>query len=109
MIDLPAKHLLTLTEKMRGLIGASPVYPVYFTTRWGIHTFGVLSPIDVLILDNGLHVVKIRKGLPPNRIFFWLPVYEYVVELPPGEIEKRGIKRGDKIQLAETLSHRSLR
>ena len=97
MAVLRVKMLRTLAEKSVGLIGAAPVYPVFFTTRWGIHTFGVLSPIDVLILDKNNRVVSICQNMKPNRIFFWNPVYDRVVELPPGTITKKGITPGSQI------------
>lgn len=84
---------------MRGLIGADPVYPVYFTTRLGIHTFGVLSPIDVLILDKNNRVVKVRKGLLPNRVFFWNPMYKNVIEMPAGTIVRKHISVGSAMLL----------
>lgn len=77
------------------------MYPVFFTTRWGIHTFGVRSLIDVLILDKNNRVVVIRHRLPPNRILFWNPIYDRVIELPPGTITKKNIAVGDQIALVE--------
>jgi hypothetical protein len=96
---LNAKILRGLWEKSKGLIGADPVYPVYFTARWGIHTFGLRSPIDVVILDTHNRVVILRPKLPPNRLFFWNPLYKRVLELPAGAIEQRGMKTGEKIRL----------
>ena len=46
-----------------GLIGKDPT-PLFFKTRFGIHTFGVITPIDVLILDKNYKVVKIKALLP---------------------------------------------
>jgi uncharacterized protein len=97
MVILKVKILQTELEKSIGLIGKNPVYPVFFTTRWGIHTFGVLFPIDVLILDDDNRVVDLRERLIPNRIFFWNPKYERVVELPEGIIAKEKILIGDII------------
>jgi len=97
MIELKVKTLNTLAEKTVGLIDADPVYPVYFTTRWGIHTFGMKSPIDVLILNNDNRVVKLVHALPPNRIFFWNPRYFQVLELPPGTIGEKRIHLGDEV------------
>ncbi|HUD19276.1 MAG TPA: DUF192 domain-containing protein [Patescibacteria group bacterium] len=98
------KFLLTDFEKSKGLIGAKEIYPVFFTTRWGIHTFGVLFPIDVLILDNDNRVVKLTRELPPNRLFFWNPKYQNVVELPASEIKRKGIILGDYITVQSTSS-----
>jgi uncharacterized membrane protein (UPF0127 family) len=99
MITIKVKKLRTMAEKTVGLIGVNPVYPVYFTTRWGIHTFGVLTPIDVLILDKNNRVVCICKHLKPNRLFFWNPNFNRVLELPPGEIGKKSISIGNQIIL----------
>jgi uncharacterized membrane protein (UPF0127 family) len=99
MITLQVKHLTTLKEKSIGLIGTKNIIPVYFQTRWGIHTFGVLSPIDIIILDANNTVVKLADNLKPNRIFIWHPKHYHVVELPSGEIKKKQITVGDKITL----------
>ena len=101
MVKLNVKTLNTLTQKTVGLIGANPVYPVYFTTRWGIHTFGMKSPIDVVILDDDNRVVKLTRSLAPNRIFFWNPTYYRVLELPPGTISEKKIHIGTPIAIEE--------
>lgn len=99
MLTLNVKILRGVWEKSKGLIGADPIYPVFFTTRWGVHTFGVNHPIDVLILDKNNRVVALRHNLQPNRFFFWNPTYMRVLELPAGEIQKKGIRTGEKIRL----------
>ncbi len=81
-------------------MGAKKAYPVYFTTRWGIHTFGVAFPIDILILDKNHQVVKAAQSIAPNHFFFWLPIYKDVVELPAGEIKKRKILLGDLLVIS---------
>lgn len=101
---LKVKILHSYWEKSIGLIGADPITPVYFTTRWGIHTCGMKLPIDVLILDDSLRVVKFTEKLLPNRLFFWNPKYFRVVELPAEEIEKHSIKIGDTITLTQTVT-----
>lgn len=97
MITLKVKILRTWIEKSVGLIGVHQLYPIFFTTRWGIHTFGMKSPIDVLILDNNNRVVKSIKRLPPNYLFFWNPKYDGVIELPPGAILKKKIFIGNQV------------
>ena len=99
MVRLTVKTLRSLAQKSKGLIGAKEIYPVFFTTRWGIHTLGVLQPIDVLVLDTDDRVVAMSNKLPPNRIFFWNPKYFRVVELPAGWIEKKKIIRGTRIMI----------
>ncbi len=100
------KNMLTLKvkqlsgwDKVSGLLFAKKAYPVLLKTRFGIHTFGMKFPIDVLALDNNLKVVKIVENLQPNRIFLWNPIYDIVIELPSGEVKKQKIKLGQRIKL----------
>lgn len=99
MINIRVKHLTSLSDKSTGLIGAKVAYPIMFQTRFGIHTFGMRFPIDVLILNKENRVVKISKRLKPNKIFFWSPKFDTVIELPEGEIEKNKIGLGDTINM----------
>lgn len=92
-----AEHLDSFIAKSIGLIGATRPRTVHFTTRWGIHTFGVRFPIDVLILDDRFTVVRVRKRLPPNRILLWNPRYRQVIELPAGGTDRLQINRGDTV------------
>ncbi len=85
--------------KIIGLIFADNPQAIFFTTRFGIHTFGLSYPIDVVILDDQNRVKVIKPNLPPNKIFFWNPKYSQVVELPWGTINKQRIKVGEKIIL----------
>ncbi len=98
MLKLKVKRLETLKEKTIGLIGREKVTPVIFETRFGIHTFGLKFPIDVLVLDSQKKVVVLKESLYPNRIFLWNPRYKIVLELPAGAIKKYNIKKGTKIQ-----------
>lgn len=86
-------------QAMIGLIGAKKPYPLLLTTRFGIHTFGLRFPIDVIILDNQYTVVRIKQSLLPNRIFFWPPYWAIVLELPSGTIAQRTIHYGDTLKL----------
>lgn len=81
-------HFRTFEEKTQGLLGYQKAIPVFFTTRFGIHTFGLRFSIDVLILDRQNRIVRLRKNLPPNSVFFWPPIYNQVVELPAGYISR---------------------
>jgi hypothetical protein len=92
VIKLFVKEAKNLKEKIQGLIGKDKPYALMIKTRFGIHTFGLKFPIDVLILDDKNNVVSVKKHLRPNRIFLWNPMYEKVLELPSGTIEKKQIK-----------------
>lgn len=99
MAPLSVKIASNLGEKIQGLIGKEKPYRLMLKTRFGIHTFGVKFPIDILILDKENKVAVMKKNLKPNRIFLWNPKYDKVIELPSGDISKRAIKIKDKIDL----------
>lgn len=99
VIILNVKQFTTLAQKCAGLIGKNYPQAVMFQTRWGIHTFGVKFPIDVLILDKANRVVANKKFLKPNRLWWWNPEYNTVIELPENTIEKLNIQKKDTIKI----------
>lgn len=99
MVTLKITKADNLRKKVIGLIGKSSPEPILIKTRFGIHTFGLKFPIDVLILDRENKVQYIKKNLGPNRIFFWKPIYNIVLELTGGTVKKKGIKIGYYIDL----------
>jgi uncharacterized protein len=99
MILIQAKDYSKYSKKILGLIGKNKADTIFLKTRFGIHTFGVKFPIDVLILDNKNQVVKIMENLKQGRIFVWNPIYNNVVEMPKDLVKNRKIKIGDKIRL----------
>jgi len=92
MIKLGVREARSLKEKIQGLIGKNKPFALMIRTRFGIHTFGVKFPIDVLILDGKNKVVVIKENLKPNRFFLWNPIYGKVIELPSRTIKKYAIK-----------------
>lgn len=99
MIELRVKKLNNTLQKTIGLLGKTEPESVFFTTRFGIHTFGMKFPIDVVILNKQNQVVTIKENLQPKRIFLWNPKYNNVVELPNGTINKYKIQKYIKIAL----------
>lgn len=100
-MTIKAKHLKSIWEKSIGVIGKKNIYPVYFTTRFGIHTFGLQKPIDILILDNQSRVVRIKENLQKNSIFFWNPMYSKVLELPHKYIPNIQESMSKKVSISE--------
>jgi len=96
---LKVNQAKTLWQKVIGLIGSTKPYSLFFKTRWGIHTFGMRFPLDILILDERQCAVKLKESLKPNHVFFWNPRFNQVVELPENTIHKRKIQVGEKIKL----------
>ena len=68
-----------------------------FKTRFGIYTFFLREPIDVVVLDRSFKVVKLKEDLKPNKLFFWNPVYPYIIELPQGHIRKFGLRQAQTL------------
>ena|SRR6185437_15028085 len=99
MVPLTVYKTRTNREKIIGLIGKNNPYALLLQTRFGIHTFGVKFPIDVVILNNKHVVTTLYEHMQPNRIFVWNPRYSLVLELPPGTILKEKITTGTKIKL----------
>lgn len=99
MLVIEAKFAKTLQEKTIGLIRAEQIKPMYFKSRFGIHTFGMPEAIDVAILDKRNIIRSLVKNLPPNRVFFWHPKYDGVLELPLGTINKNNLTIGSAITL----------
>ena len=65
---------------------------------YGVHTFGMRFPIDVLFLDKDLHVIRAVKALPPYRTCIVRKAV-YVLELPVGALDLTRTEEGDQIQI----------
>lgn len=101
MVTLHVKTATNFWQSAVGLIGEKEPYPLLLKTRFGIHTFGVSFPIDILILDQKYRVMRLKKSLQPNRVFFWPPFWSLVVELPQNSIDQQRIHIGDTVRLLE--------
>ncbi len=90
----------TILNKSLGLLGKATPEAIIFHTRFGIHTFLLQFPIDVIILNANGQIVALKKSLKANRIFVWNPQFETVIELPEGLIEKSKTEKGDLIEVS---------
>lgn len=90
---------LTYFKSLFGLSFKKRILSVYFETSFGIHTFFMTKPIDVIVLDEDFIVRDLRMKLKPFRIFIWNPKYFRVVEGPSGFIKKNKIKIGSRVNL----------
>jgi uncharacterized protein len=100
LFDIEIKRLRSMWDKSKGLLLSDGKTGAFFQTRFGIHTFGMKFPIDVLILNGEKKVEKLAANVMPNRFFFWNPRYCNVVELPAGTISKHKIKKGTSLLLS---------
>lgn len=90
----------TLKQKTFGLILAKKGTAMIFQTRFGIHTFFMSYPIDVLILDKENNVVAMKENLKPNTVFVWNIKYKLLIEFPHNSLS--GTKIGEHI----TFNHK---
>lgn len=99
VVIIAIQRAKNIKEKVIGLIGKEEPIGLMIETRFGIHTFGLKFPIDVLILNKDNKIAVIKKNLKPNRIFVWNPIYDRVLELPEGTIGKKKIKVNEVVEL----------
>jgi uncharacterized membrane protein (UPF0127 family) len=109
---MPTRQLLvedlemavTAAEQRRGLLGRDELAPgagMLFPKVWSIHTFGMRFAIDVIFADavgDELAVRRVFVRLPPNRIAGAL-FARYCLELPPGTLEDKPLRRGDLLRI----------
>jgi uncharacterized protein len=99
MVTITVIEAENLFAKIRGQIGKKNAAPMLFRTRFGIHTFGMRVPIDVIVLNSNHQIVALKSILKPFRVFLWNPKYSIVIELPAGTIEKMKLSMSGKINL----------
>lgn len=91
------KYCQSFTDRSLGLLRKSNPKNLLFKTRFGIHTFFLKEPIDVIILNEDKRIVGIKKSLKPNRLFFWNPLYSTIIELEHKTINKFSLKPGNLV------------
>lgn len=101
VISLKVTQAKSLWQKSKGLLGTVKAYPLLLKTRWGIHTFGMCYPIDVIVLNQNNSIMKTKENLTPNKIFLWNPWYDHIVELPAGYIKEKKLKKGEILVITE--------
>jgi uncharacterized protein len=89
--------------RMRGLIGRRGLPAgegLLLRPESGIHTAFMRFPIDALFLDRNLRVLDIVEQLRP-----WRMASKYraraVLELPAGEVARRRVEVGDRLELRD--------
>lgn len=78
-----------------GLLGTSSLSPgagLLIYPSQGVHTLGMLFPIDVVFLSHDHKVVGLREGLKPFRVTSLNWRSAMVLELPAGTIRSHQIE-----------------
>jgi uncharacterized membrane protein (UPF0127 family) len=68
----------------------------------GVHTMGMLFPIDVIGLDKNLTVIRLWKHLVPYRTTSVSWTMCSVLELPSGKIVESGVQIGDSLHMVSS-------
>ena len=89
-------------RRLRGLLGrrALPAGEgIVLRPAWSIHTGFMQFSIDVVFIDAEQVVMRVEQGLRPFRTASCRGARE-IVELAPGECERRGLGPGDRVAWA---------
>jgi len=100
MVRIEVKKLESFLERNQGLMFTDSIRPVYFETRFGIHTFFVRQKLDIVILDSMGKVQVLKEGLCSNRVFFWNMKYKRIIEMPMGQIDALKLEIGTQITIS---------
>ena len=100
-----ADNALTGIVGLLGERGLASGDGLWIRPSQGVHTFGMLFPIDVLVLDGDDHVIAMRAPLSPFRLtpVFWEG--RSVLELPAGTVAQTGTAVGDEIEFTRVEVH----
>jgi uncharacterized membrane protein (UPF0127 family) len=86
--------------RLRGLLGKLKLRNnegIWVVPSSGIHTFGLLFPIDVIYLDEKNRVIRLVEHLGPLRISIVRKGCSSVLELPPRTIHSSNTRIGDEL------------
>lgn len=100
LITDQAKLATSFLDRFLGLLNPHNSRALIFQTRFGLHTFGLKKPIDILLLDDQGVVVQKEASFAPNQFYFYSPIYKTVIELPAGSLLQSQTKLNDKIIFA---------
>jgi uncharacterized protein len=92
-------------SRLVGLLGKTRNWAQLGRGLWivpssGVHTIGMLFPIDLIFLNKEKEVVYIEEHVRPFRISKVSLRAESVLELPAHAIFRSGTKVGDRLEIA---------
>lgn len=102
----------TYWTRLVGLLGKTPKWTQGGRGLWivpsrGVHTIGMMFPIDLIFLDRQKHVVHVEEHVRPFSISRVCLKAASVLELPPHTIFRTGTQVGDLLEVSPIpLSHR---
>src|ERR1700736_956549 len=92
-------------RRLIGLLGKTKRWARLGSGLWivpsrGVHTIGMLFPIDLIFLGKDKEVVYVEEHVRPFRISKVSLKAASVLELPPHTIYRSGTKIGDRLEIA---------
>jgi uncharacterized membrane protein (UPF0127 family) len=93
----------TEVTRIVGLFGQRRLPPgdgLLIVPSRGVHTFGVLFSIDVIVLDDDMNVVAVQRQVRPFRMIPAFADAAAVLEVPAGTIDSTGTVVGDVLELS---------
>ena len=91
-------------SRLVGLLGktkrwARPGRGLWIVPSHGVHTIGMLFPIDLVFLDPKKSVIYVQEHVRPFRISAVSLKAQSVLELPPHTIFRTGTRVGDELEI----------
>lgn len=95
----------TYFQRLIGLLGKTKRWAQLGRGLWivpsrGVHTIGMMFPIDLIFLSSEKQVVHVEEHLRPFRISKVLLKATSVLELPPHTIYRSRTQLGDVLEIA---------
>ncbi|HUY95684.1 MAG TPA: DUF192 domain-containing protein [Terracidiphilus sp.] len=87
-------------RRRKGLLGRTGLEEgegLWIVPCEAVHTFGMRFAIDLVYLDRGRRVLKVRHGVVPSRISGCFRAHS-ILELRPGTIAATSTEPGDQMQ-----------
>ena len=94
-------------HRLVGLLGKTKRWAKSGRGLWiipsrGVHTIGMLFPIDLIFLNKNKEVVHVEEHVRPFRISKVSLKASSILELPAHTIYLTGTKVGDRLEIART-------
>jgi uncharacterized membrane protein (UPF0127 family) len=92
-------------RRLIGLLGKTKGWARLGTGLWivpsrGVHTIGMMFPIDLIFLNKQKQVVHLEEHVRPFRISKVSLKASSVLELPPHTIYRSGTQVGDRFEIS---------
>jgi hypothetical protein len=92
-------------RRLIGLLGKTKRWARQGCGLWivpsrGVHTIGMMFPIDLIFLGKEKEVVHVEEHVRPFRISKVSLKADSVLELPPHTIYRSGTQVGDRLEIA---------